>query len=110
MSDAQANPLAGGDWKSPGERWPAEPLCYADEFRYWWEAREKWDRDVVSIRAEGYAEGYAQGYAEGYAEGVESVSRTCARRLLAKGFPCATVAQLTDLPLAVVEAMRPAGA
>ena len=84
MSDAKvSHPYAGGRLESP-----AEPVCCADELRYLWEAREKWERDLISMRTEGW----------------EPVSRARARRILADGVSPATAADITDLPLAEAEA------
>ena len=104
---------------------PAEPVCYADELRYLWEAREKWERDLISMRAdgleegraegreegrakgreEGRAEGREEGRAEGRGEGQEKATRVVAQAMLADGLPVARVAKITGLSLAEVQAL-----
>ena len=96
---------------------PAEPVCYADELRYLWEAREKWERDLISMRAdgleegraegreEGRAEGREEGRAEGRGEGQEEATRVVAQAMLADGLPVARVAKITGLSLAEVQAL-----
>ena len=70
-------------------------LYSADEvFRQQAESRDKWQRDVATLQAEGYAkglaeghaEGLAEGHAEGHAEGVAEERLTGIRRGLAQGF------------------------
>ncbi|MBI4863676.1 MAG: hypothetical protein HY815_25965 [Candidatus Riflebacteria bacterium] len=64
---------------------------------------KKWKEEGIS---EGRAEGLAEGRAEGDAQGREEERRLFAQRLLTRDMSVAEVAELTGLPVAVVEALR----
>ena len=86
-----------------------ETLSYDQEFRALYEAREKAQRDLISMRAdgleEGRAEGREEGRAEGRGEGQEEATRVVAQAMLADGLPVARVAKITGLSLAEVQAL-----
>ena len=54
-------------------------------------------------RAEGIKEGRAEGLAEGLAEGIEKTKRENARRMKAKGFASADIAEITGLSVEEID-------
>ena len=80
---------------------PEERREYAESIKNYWDyystMKTAADKGRAEGRAEGLVEGRAEGRVEGRAEGIEQNKRENARKMKARGYPVADIADITGL-------------
>ena len=75
------------------------------EIRLKCEARERYERDRISLYASGHQEGLKEGIEKGIEKGSQTERISTIKKLTTKGMSAADIANLLDIPLTEVESM-----